>query len=94
MAGRIYPVPIKPRSQYNSWLSWPQELVPAIKLIVKGWYRGYMDWGPTFGYYGGVFKCADCKAFCYPHPNGVATLHDGSTICDDCVIERAQKLGL
>src|SRR5688572_20200816 len=60
MARPIYPVPIKPRTRINRWGDWPKDCVEQIRKLVRGWY-------PT----GGVFKCADCEAFCEPHPHGV-----------------------
>ena len=85
--GPIYPVPVKPPSRYNRWRDWPEELVPAIQRLVRGWYRV------------GVFKCWDCEAFCESHPHGAAHVRTGRArgdrdrgvpICDDCLIEAAK----
>ena len=83
---RIYPVPVKPPSRYNRWSDWPQELVPAIRDLVRGWYHV------------GVFKCWDCGAFCESHRYGAAHVRRGRPrgdrdrgvpICDDCLLELA-----
>lgn len=83
---RIYPVPVKPRTNINRWRDWPEDCVQAIKRLVRGWYST-----------GGVFKCSDCSEFCQPHPHGVPHLgsaRDGrdctTILCDDCLIARAR----
>lgn len=90
---RIYPVAVKPQSNYNRWSSWPADCVDSIRSLVAGWYST-----------GGVFKCFDCAAFCHPHPQGVPHLNvdsDGRrwvrgnpmpiVLCDDCLIARARR---
>lgn len=90
MTDRIYPVPVKPPSRFNRWSDWPEELVPAIRSLVRGWYRV------------GVFKCAKCEAFCHSHKYGAAHIrgkghgrgaqrrYDVVPICDDCLLEMAR----
>lgn len=56
----IYPVQVKPRTAISRWSQWPEDCVDEIRRLVRGWYST-----------GGVFKCADCEAFCEPHPHGV-----------------------
>lgn len=91
--GPIYPVPVKPASRFNRWSDWPEDLVPAIRSLVRGWYRI------------GIFKCADCDAFCHSHPHGAAHVRGGGRsiprnehergvpICDDCLLALARAYG-
>lgn len=75
-------------SRFNSWHDWPEELVPAIRKLVRGWY------------WVGVFKCDECEAFCKSHPYGAAHIRGhgrgiptgterGVPICDDCLLRLA-----
>ena len=81
--GRIYPLPVKPRTKINRWSDWPEDCVDTIREMVRGWYAT-----------GGVFKCADCGEFCHPHPHGVPHIKETNDIvCDDCLIERARTRG-
>lgn len=88
--GRIYPVPIKPATDINTWSGWPVDVVETLRK----WNRGRLSFrrtqtGSIFEPDVATFKCVDCAQFCKAHRHGAAQL-DGDWLCDDCLIARAR----
>lgn len=85
-AQRIYPVPVKPASNINTWAGWPDD----VRDTLRTWNGRGSSHRLTFVWLGpSVFKCTDCGLFCKSHQHGAARL-DGEFFCDDCLIARAR----
>lgn len=80
MAGRIYPVRVKPASEIQHWGQWPEDVRQPLRDLNKSGVRRL-----CFSRIG-VFKCHGCDAFCDSHTYGAAVL-DGDPYCDDCLIQ-------